>query len=653
MESPIVERYNEQLEDKKSFNATKEEQEQWNRIADAIVNARNQREMQRDEFDGMSFEQVYLLNKRAGFSFLAPKKNDDEVRINTGTTEKRIELVQNELLALNFSEEIQAFDKDDNEMVAVSDILTDIVKRTEEMEHADEKDIYIINELLTQPIVYVEELWCEKRVRDRASKKKKYKTVKYCERRMLQGVQIYLGDVSIPDIYFNSQPYICKYDRMTYEQAETIFGDWDRWKYVSKGAYSSYFPLNKKLYRTGSILANEVEIWTYMSYQDDEVQVFINGVPMLEVGASYTELYGDLGGYHITGVGLKPYGGDFAYGKPLTMGAKTLQALDNETIRNLVMKFRQSIRPPVGIPAGKIFTKDIWNAGSMVQGVKGEDFSKLVDHQGVTQSEFAMFDLIEKKINEFIGTAQTQPLQGKSKVTATEIREAQKQAIKMIGLAVLAVMRLKDRLAMLRVKNALYNYSKPIGKKLDPIENKVKDVFARFSIDETELSDGRMGKRVIQVMDGALNQDQKNQLFSMEEQAKLNGENIEYATIDLPKLSKLDAYFYVNVVARERESSDLDKAMFMDKLNQASVVSQMTGIPLNQNKVVEDFEKVWKTKDIFQKETPNSIGGGMALGQGLSPQGGALNTPQSDIGSQMMAGQQPQKPSINNLLENI
>src|SRR3990167_4383203 len=163
-------------------------------------------------------------------------------------------------------------------------------------------------------------------------------------------------------------------------------------------------------------------------------------------------------------VGLKPYGYDFAYSKPLTQSAKTLQALDNETIRNLIRKFRQAIEPPLGVPRGKVYSRDIWNPGAMAQGVKASDFERLIDHSGVTRSEMAMFDLIEKKINEFVGTSQQEPLQNKTQVTATELNLAQKHALKMLGMSVLAAVRLKQRLTLLRARNAYINYNKPVSK---------------------------------------------------------------------------------------------------------------------------------------------------------------------------------------------
>src|SRR3990167_6734741 len=90
--SPLAESFK-SFEDKKPYTFSSEEVEQYNRILERIIKARNQREQPRDEFDGMTYEQAYLANKRASMSYLVPKKNQHDVRINTGTTEKRIELI--------------------------------------------------------------------------------------------------------------------------------------------------------------------------------------------------------------------------------------------------------------------------------------------------------------------------------------------------------------------------------------------------------------------------------------------------------------------------------------------------------------------------------------------------------------------------------
>ncbi len=619
--SPLVRRQSE-IEDKIGYQLKPEEERQYAKIILRISLARQEREIPRDEFDGQSYEQVYISNRRAGHSYLQPKRNDDEVRIVTGTTEKRIELVQNELLALNLKEEIRTFDMNDNFLRELSNAFTDIVERTEQIEMAADKDIYFYNELLTQPSVFVEELFIEEPA---TGPKKSLRTRKRCERRMIQGVQIFLGDVNMPDIRFNDQPYLIKYARMGWDEGKRFFRDinpekWD--KYVRPGAYAAGGgSVSNLLYRKGTLQEQEIEIYWYMSYPDDEIQIIINGIPMLEVGSKYTDFYGNLGGYHIVMVSLKPYAWDFAYGKPLTQSAKTLQALDNETIRNLVRKFRQVLEPPMGTPKGRMFSRDIWNPGTMIQGVKAGDFEKLIDHQGVTRSEMAMFDLIEKKVNEFIGSSQQDPLEGKTKVTATEITAAQRQAIKMLGLAVLAAMKLKNRLALLRVRNVLNNYFKPLGKKMDVLTKEVHNVFARFSLNDVNVN-GQNGDRIIQLADRSLDDGEKEQLFRKEQELKKQGKNVEFKVINVNKIKNLEMYFYAITISKPKESTDLDKAMVQEKLNQAASITQMTGRRINAQKFIEGFERAWRERDLFEKEAPQSIGGMEQQLQQAQQQGG-------------------------------
>lgn len=630
--SPLVER-TERLKDVEAYTMTPAEAEQFGIIGEKIIHARTQREMARDEFDGLTYEQTYLTNKRAAMSYLTPKKNDDEVRINTGTTEKRIELILNELLALNLQSSIEAFDKDDNFLQDVGETLTDMVTRTKQIESARDKRPYYYRELVTQPSVFVEELWVEEHVPD--DTKKGFRIRRRCENRMIQGPQMYLGDVSLPDILFHKQPYLVKYARMSYSEAEEIFKDLnpEKWKSVKPGAYNSFVQLSTNLYRKGSLNANEVEAFWYMSYPDNEIQIYVQGIPWCDIGDRYTEYFGNLGRYHITMVGLNPYSWDFAYSKPLTQSAKTLQALDNETIRNLIRKFRQAIEPPLGVPKGKVYSRDIWNPGAMAQGVKATDFEKLVDHQGVTRSEISMFDLIEKKTNEFIGTSQTEPLQGKTQVTATELNLAQKNAIKMLGNIVLAAMRLEERMDWLRNKNLLLNYSKPVGKTVDPITNKLSSIFAKFTLNNADVG-GQTGVKTVQLMDRNLTEEEQMGIYAAEQRGKQAGKPFKFNTLNIPALMDLELNFYISVMAKERDSDILDRSMFTEMLNQAVGVSQVTGRPINSNKVVEKFGRVWKEKDFFEKQAPPQFSGmGGAPEEGQDPN--APVVPKGPMGQKM------------------
>ncbi len=647
-DSPIIKQADD-LEHKlgpDSFEMKPEQTKQYNLIARRLDHARTQRDMNRDEWDGMNYNLMYQTNQRAMNSYLAPKINNDDVRINTGTTEKKVEYVMNQILSLNLQGEILAYDKDDHFLDDVSVTLTDIVRRTEQMEEADDKDLFIYAELLSQPCVFVEELWIEKRIKD---SKGKWKTVKQCERRMLQGPQVYLGDINIPDYRFQDQPFIFKYFRMTYNEAETLYGDLDRWQFVKPGSYNNLTPVPYQIYRKNSLLDTEVEGFVYMCPNDNEYQLILQGIPMFDPGEP---LPWEWQGYNIVCVGLKPMHGDFAYGKSLVQAAKTLQALDNEMIRNFVRKTRQSIEPPTGVPTGKVFSRDIWSAGSMVQGVTKETFSPLLEAKGVNAAEFQMFDLIQTKISEFIGTDAMGAIGG-GRMTAQQTLALQKIALQMIGLAVIAANRLESKLAMMRCKNILANYMKPTGKKVDPITKKLQDTYAQFSLNDTGLSNGTTGQKVIKIMDRQMSEAEQFAVDSKERQMKASGKPTEYVAMDATLLKNVDLYFHAVAVSKPKDARDLEKSMFQDELAQAQIVTQLTGRPLSPDKTTEKFERIWGDKDIFEKQ---AMGQGQGAPAGL-PQGSPTGQPQPNgqpaVGGNPASPTAPQplpRPSVNTVL---
>lgn len=603
-DSPLIDQVQE-IKDKKTYAMTGDETEQYKLIVDRLNSARTQRTMNRDEFDGMTYEQAYLTNQRAAFSYLAPKINNDDVRINTGTTEKKVEFVLNELLAMNLQNEILAYDKDDMPMQDVGDMLTDVVHRTEQMELADDKDLFILAELLSQPSVYVEENWVERKVRGRNGK---WKTERCCERSLLNGTQIYLADMNLPWFMFNRQPYIFKYFRMTYNEGSSVFGDMDRWKYVHKGSYNTITPVPYQIYRKGSLLADEIEGWYYMSVQDGEEQLILQGVPMFPVG---TPLHWDWPGYNIIMEGLKPFHADFAYGKSLAQAAKTLQALDNEMIRNLIRKFRQAIEPPTGVPSGKVYSRDIWSPGALTQGVTKDMFSKLIDHTGVTQSEMEMFRLVEEKVDEFTGRPQVTP---EGSPTATQIVSEQREAAKMLGLSVLAAMRLKSKEGSIRAHNIVSNYTKATSKRMDPVTKEVREVFATFTLNETDLGDGKQGTKNIKFADRGLNDEELGDVFAEENRSDREGDSRRYSVVDAKLLRDLDLNFHAVAVPKPKDSRELEKVMIGDMYRQAGELVALTGRPLNADKATEKFERTWGAKDLFEKAPVVPPGAEMGMG---------------------------------------
>ena len=123
-----------------------------------VTEARDQRGGFLNYFDDLSYEGDYVLNQQARNSYLRKKMNDDEVRIVTGTTEKKIETVVNELLLLNLQPEITAYDNNGLEIEDLGQEIGDIIKRTNEIEHDDDVWQEAVLELVSQRAGFVEEV---------------------------------------------------------------------------------------------------------------------------------------------------------------------------------------------------------------------------------------------------------------------------------------------------------------------------------------------------------------------------------------------------------------------------------------------------------------------------------------------------------------
>lgn len=588
------------IESSKDKEPPHQDQEAMNYYVERLTNARDQRNQPRREFDDMDFQQDYAFNQLASHSYLRRKYNDDDVRVNSGTAEKKIELVLNELLAMNLQPEVRAYDEDDLEVVDLGEDMGDVIKRTNEMER--DEDLYedAFLELLTQRSVFIEECYSSMpTLAMRTGKPGKFRDDKYLNKHLLTGLQVFLGDVTIPAYRFNEQPWICVYDRLLYEEAEVIYGDIDNWKYVKPGmpmndAYGMWFK-----YRLGVLENREVEIIRYFS--QGEYQVIINGVMMYKPG---TKPYWNHGGYPISMCVLKSMSRFFAYGKPLIASAKFLQGLSDETLRNLIRKMRQAIEPPLGVTTGKVYSKDIWSPGAVTQGLPNNSFARLIDHQGVTTSEFQMMQLITTKIDEFVGANNAAQEPGAGTPTATQIIEQQKQALKLLGLAVLAAMRMKRDMTYLRLWSLNQYYFEPVGKSTDPLTRKLKPKFRSFTVGDSDLGDGETGTKIIQFANASPSEAELQVQMDTEDDLTKGGKNVRFHTIDVAKLKNIPLTWYVSVTSQERNSGSLDKVLFQDQLAQGAQVMQLAGARFNKNKLLDTYERTWKAKGLFERDAP-------------------------------------------------
>ena len=646
--------------EKLSEGLTPKQKEAYSFYLRKFETARKQRQQKREEFDDLDLETDYVLNKRAANAYLPPKKNDDEVRIVTGTTEKKIEVVLNELVGMNLQPEAQVFDHEDNELRGLGQDFIDIVTRTNQIERDDDFWRSFARELITQRAVFIEETddYCTyynrgKSGRNGFIKKEKRKPVTFhrAKKKLLTNLQIFLGDMNIPARRFQEQPYILKYVRRTYDEAKTQYGEWENWGKVVKGGKTSNCPFGYRMY---TIDNEEVEEIHYLNPYDDEYQIMINGVLMYDEPAPLFYKVIEDRRYPMTMTVLKEMGEDCAYGKPLTASAKTLQGLNSETIRLLIRKFRQAIEPPMVAKGRKIYSKDIWTAGAVTYGLSKSDFEVLnATNQGITNSEFSLYDLIEKKTEEFIGASNTaQGIKEGGSTTATESINQQRQFIKQLGLSVLAMMTAKRDATYLRIYNLLENFVSPTTREYDKTTETLIDIYEKFTIMDAQFENGKKGKKIVQFVDHPISDEQMSEVYQYENIEEMAGRPTRIRFINAKMLSQISSFWYVTVAPRERDGSALSKVMFADKLKQAVDIMAVTKRPLNDDKIIDEYEYTWQIKDMFKKTAPAN--------QPASPeaqeQGDNLMAQINALDDQMQEGEmagQTNKPSLNTMAGNV
>jgi len=319
---------------------------------------------------------------------------------------------------------------------------------------------------------------------------------------------------------------------------------------------------------------------------------------------------------------IKEMDADFAYGKPPVASAKTLQALNDEILRNLVRKFRQALEPPLGVKtSGKSYSRDIWEPGAVTQGISASDFSILnPENKGITQAEFNLNDLIRRETETFIGAGALQAgMAEKGEQTAAEIQTLQKNAIKNLGHIVAAYMRYKRDATYLRIYTVIENFTRPIAKKYIKDKDIIQDVFQRFTIEDATFSNGANGKKIVEFMDRNLEQVEKQAMFEYERQQEAEGKPIRLRVINRNALLDTLLFWYVTVNSKQRDGSALSKVMFQDTIKQAYDISKLTGRQLNPDKVINEFEQVWNFRNMFMRNQPNAVQpGAQAEGQEVS-----------------------------------
>lgn len=579
-----------------SVKYSPEEEIYLGKLRTRLESARDGRDQEHEEFDGMSYVLNYDLNERVANTFIAPKKNKEDTNFQSGTVRQKLFALLSSLTNLNLTGDISAFDKEGLKIQALGDAMEDIMLKTNELDIDDEKKYLRQYELLKHGTVFIEELWDEKKKKEKKLKGKfngKVKGVNWTTRikkafarptrNILPGVNVYLGDITKYDI--SEQPFIFTVDIKPYQEAKMMFGEWERWdnvpKTLQKSEGAGVLNMNWRLLETQS---DQVEIIRYQDKWDNEFAVILNGVLMTPIGLPLPWGYED---YNVAQQNLEPINAKFAYGKSLVSRIRNKVALLDELSRLSVLKTQKSFMPPYVNISGRVLSNRVLMPGKISYGIQPGTLVPINEKeaQGVTQAEMAMITQIEESINSETTSPTFSGQQARGNPTATEITELQRQAKMVLGLTIFAMSMLEWKLSWLRLKNIIVHWFNAEDEVVDEARGILKSKFRQTSVDRVFEGEGQ-GRRIliptkeipsakaIMIAEDALTQEQ--------------GIPIRLMFINPEEVTSSKLIWQIVVTPKERKSSEVSKLMFR------AFMADVSSLGPNIQYLQERMASVWE-----------------------------------------------------------
>lgn len=623
------------------------EQAYLGKLRKRLETARDIRDKTYDEFDGLSLIQYWQTNERLANTMIKAKKNKGDIDYKSGTLRTKMFALLNSIQGLNLSPQVDAFKKHDIPLKKLGNVMENIIDKTQEMEGDEEKRPIRQYELMKHGTIFLEELWeqlwkVEKKltkgffgkIKNVIWTTKRKLNLGAPKRKIVPLLSVYLGDLRQYNI--EDQPHIFTVETPSYEKAKQLYGEWERWKYVSR---------DKRSFSTGStgedttnlggwrltsdLSKDQVEIIKYQDKPNNEFQILLNGIPMLPPGYPLSDVLGH-DEYSIVQQNFEPIRHNFSYGKSFIFDNKNLVILLDEMLKLAVLKTQKSFMPPYLNLSGRLITKRIFMPGNIARGIEKDTIVPVSDKevQGVTNSEFSMIREIMENINSKTTSQTFGGQKEKGQVTATQIIELQRQAKIMMAYVVLACSLLEQKLAAKRLLILVDKWFDPIDQEVNNARDALKNVYRIIS--RAKMTDRGMGINMTVLSD----QESPTSEQIMEKENKLEekfGKPFEITVLNPNEVKTAKLVWYVSVHAKEKKSSEFSKLLFETMIGSAINL----GLIPNRERLEREFVEVWETDPkLFEQEesvSPEGINPEQLNTQGFTPQ---VKPPQINIKSE-------------------
>jgi len=625
-----------------------------------LERAKKDRDQARAEFNEMKYSDRWETNMKAANSYIPPKNNPEDVRIVSGTTEAKIETFVSAMLNYNFEANVFAYDNENREIHNMGENMQAMVLKSKDMESPDynSKRLLIYKEAATQGDCFVEDVLveCTETSKETTSdswddairlvkswKVKEGKLKRELRTNMISGLNFFPGNIN--DFYIQSQPFIFTREIITEEMAEMMFKEWERYKNVPKiinklSSYAGEDNIAFNDWSLGEIADGKKELIKYYSKEDNEFMIILNGVLMLPVGFPLEALLG-INEYPITKFALFPISRHFFYSKGISERTKVDQAMIDEFLKLYTVKTQKSVKPPLANNSGTPLTSKILMPGKVTNSVDHQRIGEIGTNNGVTQSEFNFYNLLNSNLNEKSISPVFQGESPEGNQTATEIMELKKQSLQKIGLAIYGAINFEKSLSWLRLYNILQHWTKKEDVQVDKVKGGLKSIYKRIEMQDS-FSDGTAGKRIIEFTDNPISGEQ---LMAKEDLMGMRGSKVRIAQMKPMDIRKMKANWEIIITPTPVDADALEKAQFEQAL--------MTGLQIFGPKLNMDyFQEQWAIKNdldpdkaFIQPEEQNMLPN--PQDQASMQQGGANQQINQAIQSAQPRPQQ--KPSINTL----
>ena len=580
---------------------SEDERKYLSNLQKKLENAKTLREQPFPEFHDMTYTQYWQKNEDLANTKLKAKINKQDVQYSSGTLRTKLFAFLSSLQGLNLSGDISAYNESDILMTTLGDALEDVIDKADELDEDEEKKLLRQYELLKQGHVFVEEIWDERWIVEKAPienytgkfrgikiRSKEVKVPGKPVRNIICGLNVYLGDLR--KYLISEQPYIFSVQTMRYEEAEKIYKNFEMWHYVSKTlkpwSGDTDKAMSQNAWRLMDTRENWVEIIKYQNKPDNEYQIVINGIPMLPIGFPFPWGYSE---YNITQQNLKPIRHDFAYGISFIFETKNPIQLLDEFMKLALLKTQKSFLPPYLNISGRVISTKVLMPATISMGIPAGSLVPISEKevQGVTPAEFNIIQELIRTID--INTA-SQTFTGareQGEVTATQIVELQRQARIMMGVLIVTATLLEKKLITLRLMNILKKWFEPLDEVVDKARNALKARYRIISRMRNIEGEGPGIRMVVPTEE--LPTPEQLQATATEMKSTI-GVPVRIIALNPKELAQAKLTWVVTVNPREKKSSELAKLMFRSMVLDARAL----GLAIDPEWLAIRFAEVWE-----------------------------------------------------------